>query len=271
MTKTMKRFRFPAAKGTAAAAFLVLATSACAQTGTLSKWGQAATALVPSAAHSQREPVLAQEEVAQGLQEALVKGAGEAVGLLGKPSGFSASPVYRIPLPPEAERLRAKIDANPLLKAAVGPQLDATVARMNEGAEKAVAKALPIFKRAILSMTFADAFGILRGGDRAATDYLLRTTGPSLRTAFQPEVAAALQEARLADYWTPAATRLNKNKALLGMQEDVPADLTEYVLDKALEALFVEVALQEQKIRTQPVAQTTALLQKVFGSLLSSK
>jgi len=80
-----------------------------------------------------------------------------------------------------------------------------------------------------------------------------------------------LKEAALAAYWTPAATRLNKNKILLGMREDLPTDLTEYVLDKALAALFAEVALQEEKVRTQPAAQTTALLQKVFGSLRSSK
>jgi hypothetical protein len=262
--------RIPAVKGSAVAALLVLTTSAFAQTGALSKLGQVATAMAP-VSRSTSEQVLPKEDVAQGLQEALVNGASEAVGLLGKTSGFANSPLYRIPLPPEAERLRTKIDANPVLKAAVGPQLEATVARMNEGAEKAVAKALPIFKRAILSMTFADAYGILRGGNRAATDYLIRTTGPTLRAAFKPEVDAALQEARVADYWTPAATRLNKSKVLLGMKEDLPADLTEYVLDKALDALFAEVALQEEKIRTQPAAQTTAVLQKVFGSLLPGK
>jgi Protein of unknown function (DUF4197) len=148
--------RMQVAKGPALAALLALTTSACAQTGTLSNLGRAATALAPVTRSAAAEQALPKEEVALGLQEALVQGAGEAVGLLGTPSGFSNSPLYRIPLPPEAERLRTKIDANPLLKAAVGPQLDATVARMNEGAEKAVAKALPIFKRAILSMTFAE-------------------------------------------------------------------------------------------------------------------
>ena len=256
---------------------LVLATgslSSCAQSGTLvlPKPGTVLSKL-PSGKPQETSGTQAipQTEVAQGLQEALVQGAGTAVGLLGKTSGFSNSPIYRIPLPPEADRLRSKIDANPVLKAAVGPQLDATVARMNEGAEKAVARALPLFKRAILSMTFADAYAILTGGDRAATDYLQRTTGPALRAEFKPEVDAALQEAELAAYWTPAAMRLNKNKVLLGMREDLPTDLTEYVLDKALAALFAEVALQEAKIRTQPAAQTTALLQKVFGSLRSGK
>jgi hypothetical protein len=84
-------------------------------------------------------------------------------------------------------------------------------------------------------------------------------------------VDAALKEAELAAYWTPAAMRLNKNKVLLGIREDLPTDLTEYVLDKALAALFAEVALQEENVRTQPAAQTTALLQKVFGSFRSSK
>jgi len=263
----MKKFLLP----------LVLTASSlstCAQPGTLvlPKQGTVLSKL-PSAKQQEASgnPGIPQTEVAQGLQEALVQGAGAAVGLLGKPSGFSNSPIYRIPLPPEADRLRTKIDANPVLKAAVGPQLDATVARMNEGAEKAVARALPLFKRAILSMTFADAYGILTGGNRAATDYLQRTTGPALRAEFKPEVDAALKEAELAAYWTPAAMRLNKNKVLLGIREDLPTDLTEYVLDKALAALFAEVALQEENVRTQPAAQTTALLQKVFGSFRSSK
>lgn len=245
-------------------------TTACAQT-TLPKLpvkvpaiGGTSTVPLGGASTASRPTAT---EVAGGLQEALLQGASDAVGLLGKPSGFLNHPVYRIPLPPEAERLRAKIDANPLLKAAVGPQLDATVTRMNEGAERAVARALPLFKRAILSLTFADAYALLTGGNRAATDYLERTTGPALRAEFKPEVEAALRESRVAEQWTPAATRLNKSKVLLGMKEDLPTDLTEYVLDRAMQSLFAEVAAQEQKIRTQPAAQTTALLQKVFGSV----
>jgi len=43
-------------------------------------------------------------------------------------------------------------------------------------------------------------------------------------------------------------------------------DLNHYVTRKALDGLFHMVGQEEQKIRTNPVAQTTDLLKKVFGS-----
>jgi len=58
------------------------------------------------------------------------------------------------------------------------------------------------------------------------------------------------------------------------MMDKVPAvpfakpevvDLNHYVTTKALDGLFHMVGEEEQKIRTNPVAQTTDLLQKVFG------
>ncbi|MGA2958910.1 MAG: DUF4197 domain-containing protein, partial [Thermodesulfobacteriota bacterium] len=58
------------------------------------------------------------------------------------------------------------------------------------------------------------------------------------------------------------------------MMEKVPAvpfakpesvDLNHYVTTKALDGLFHMVGQEEQKIRTNPVAQTTDLLKKVFG------
>ena len=43
-------------------------------------------------------------------------------------------------------------------------------------------------------------------------------------------------------------------------------DLAEYVTQKAIDGLFVMVAQEEEKIRKDPVARTTELLQKVFGN-----
>jgi len=42
-------------------------------------------------------------------------------------------------------------------------------------------------------------------------------------------------------------------------------DLNHYVATKALEGLFYMVGQEEKKIRTNPLAQTTDLLRKVFG------
>jgi hypothetical protein len=43
-------------------------------------------------------------------------------------------------------------------------------------------------------------------------------------------------------------------------------DIDEYVTDEALDGLFEMVAQEELKIREDPVAQSTDLLKKVFGS-----
>jgi hypothetical protein len=47
---------------------------------------------------------------------------------------------------------------------------------------------------------------------------------------------------------------------------DVKADLTSYVVEKAMDGLFYYVAKEEAAIRNDPAARTTELLQKVFGA-----
>ncbi|RZK32009.1 MAG: DUF4197 family protein, partial [Hymenobacter sp.] len=42
-------------------------------------------------------------------------------------------------------------------------------------------------------------------------------------------------------------------------------DLTDYVTAQTVDGLFILLAQQEAKIRQNPAAQTTAILQRVFG------
>jgi hypothetical protein len=42
-------------------------------------------------------------------------------------------------------------------------------------------------------------------------------------------------------------------------------DLTAYVTQKALNGLFITIAAEEAKIRTNPAAQVTDMLKKIFG------
>jgi len=48
-----------------------------------------------------------------------------------------------------------------------------------------------------------------------------------------------------------------------GSELDLPA----YVTGKTLDGLFALIAEEEAKIRTDPVARTTDLLGRIFGSL----
>ncbi|MFB0998163.1 MAG: DUF4197 family protein, partial [Flavobacteriales bacterium] len=50
-------------------------------------------------------------------------------------------------------------------------------------------------------------------------------------------------------------------------KEKVNENFDQYVTTKAIDGLFVLMASEENKIRTDPVARVTDILKKVFGSL----
>jgi hypothetical protein len=214
-----------------------------------------------------------QTEVASGLKEALVNGVGKGTASLNKPGAFFQNAALKILLPPEVRNLESKIRNNAVLNAAIGGQLDKAVKAMNEGAENAMGKAMPIFKDAVMNMSFSDAMGILRGGNGAATQYLRNTTSSALQQAFKPTIQQALNEVKITEYWNPVIREINKplNKTLLGIKQDINPDLNAYVTERATVALFQEIEQQENAIRANPVERGTALLKKVFNYADSQK
>ncbi len=248
--------------------FVALSQVACAQSNLRAiAPGNIVNGLMPTIRGAIEGP--SRQEIGQGLKEALDAGVATGVAQLSRVGGFAQSLVYRIPLPPEIQALEAKVRKNPVLSTTVGPKLDGLIEAMNQGAETAVKEAAPIFKEAILHMTVQDAVGILQGGDGAATAYLKNETEPAVQQAFAPIIDRALQSVDVARYWTPLVQALNANKVLLGLSHDIETDLPTYVNQRATTAMYQEIALQEAKIRQDPIARTSDLLKKVFGSKLA--
>jgi hypothetical protein len=137
---------------------------------------------------------------------------------------------------------------------------------LNRAAEEATKEALPIFKNAILGMSISDGFSILNGGDGAATRFLQNNTRAQLVAAFKPKVDAAISTVKLTEYWNPIINKYNGAMSLTGGQKLNP-DLSEYVTDRAIVGLFHMVELEENKIRKDPIARVSDILQKVFGSI----
>jgi hypothetical protein len=54
--------------------------------------------------------------------------------------------------------------------------------------------------------------------------------------------------------------------ALPTTRQKVDTDLVAYVTERALNGLFVTIADEENKIRTNPAARITDILKKVFGA-----
>jgi hypothetical protein len=240
----------------------ILALSCQAQVKLPLNVPKAAAALLPKATTA-----LTETEVANGLKEALVAGVQKGSSVLGSAGGFAQSEVYRLALPPEVADIEAKINANPLLRAALMPKIQELKEKLNEGAERAASKSFPIFKQAVVGMSLRDALGILRGGEGSATRYLRNETERPLQDAFRPAVQSALDEVEIARYWEPLTNAINQNKRILGRTEEIQTDLVAYVNQKATEALFSEIAKEEDRIRRDPVRRTSELLRKVFGSL----
>lgn len=203
-------------------------------------------------------------EVASGLKEALVNGVSKGTLNLNQKNAFLGNVARKILLPPEVRNIESKIRGNAITNALIGGSLDKCVNAMNTGAENAMGKAMPIFKRAVTEMSITDAMGILKGGNGSATQYLQKVTTSSLHSAFKPEIGKALDAVKVMDHWNPIVTNVNKFKGLLGLQNDINPDLNQYVTEKATTALFSEIRTQENAIRENPVERTSALLKKVF-------
>ena len=199
---------------------------------------------------------LGNDEIIAGLKEALANGTQKGTAFLSKENGFFGNEAIKILLPPEAVKVE-----NTLRKVGLGKQVDDAILTINRGAEEATKQATPIFVNAIKQMTVTDALGILRGADTAATGFLRKSTTNSLSVAFRPVIEASLEKTGATKNWTTIINAYNK----FSLQKINP-DLTGYVTDKALTALFTQIAMEEKNIRKDPIARTSDLLKKVFSN-----
>lgn len=201
-------------------------------------------------------PQLTSAEVADGLKEALIKGISNGSDLASQVDGYFKNPEIKIPFPPEVKKVEDK-----LRQIGLGAEVDKFVLTLNRGAEDAAKEAKPIFITAIKSMTIQDAWGILKGEDNAATEYLKRTTSAQLKQKFSPVIQNSLDKVSATKYYGELVTRYNQ----IPFVEKVNPDLNQYATDKAIEGLFLMIAKEEKNIRDNPVARTTELLKKVFS------
>lgn len=200
---------------------------------------------------------LSEEEVGAGLKEALNSGVQKGVAQLNKRDGYFKDPQIKIPMPAEAKEVEEK-----LRKLGQGEKVDEAIESMNRAAEDAAEGAKDIFVAAIKNMTIADAMNILKGEDDAATKYLSKATRAELMKKFRPIIKVSLDKVGATKHWNTVFSTYNK----IPFVEKVNPDLEEYVTNKALDGLFIQVAKEELNIRQNPGARVTDLLKKVFGS-----
>ena len=218
---------------------------------------------------------LSQEQVTQGLKQALSNGLQNAVHQLGRTNGFLTNANVRIPMPEKlltVERTLRSLKQDKLA--------DDFVLTMNRAAEEAVPVAAGVFVDAVKQLSMENAKAILLSTNDAATQFFRRTTQTNLTEKFLPIVKRATENnnvtasyKKLLQASTSTSTNnlgstfgslLNKGEALLAKNA---VDVDTYVTEKALDGLFKMVAEEERKIRENPMARSTDLLKKVFGAI----
>jgi len=203
------------------------------------------------------EKPLTSAEVGDGLKEALINGISKGSDITSQLDGYFKNPEIKIPFPPDVKKVEDK-----LRQIGLGAEVDKFVMTLNRGAEDAAKESKPIFISAIKQMTIEDAWGILKGEPDAATNFLKRTTTAQLKEKFKPVVQNSLNKVNATKYYGDIVNNYNK----IPFVDKVNPDLNDYATDMAIQGLFTMIAKEELNIRKDPVARTTELLKRVFGS-----
>ncbi len=199
---------------------------------------------------------LSSSQIANGLKEALDNGITHQVTGLAKTDGFFKNELVKITLPDELK----KVDTA-LRQIGLSSLADEGLKVLNRAAEDAVGEAIPIFKDAIVNMTFTDAKNILMGEQDAATNYLQQATSVSLKAKFTPIIENSYRKVGADRVWKELITRYNT----IPFVNKVNPNLTDYTADEALKGVYKMVAVEELKIRTDIKSRTSDLLKKVFA------
>lgn len=200
--------------------------------------------------------VLSQEQIGNGLRQALDNGIKNQVSKLTAKDGFYKNDLVKILLPKELK----KVDQT-LRKMGLKSIADKGLLVLNRAAEDAVKTATPIFVNAVKSITFNDAKNILLGDENAATTYLERATSAPLYSEFTPVIKKSLDKVGANKVWHDMINSYNK----IPLVKKVNPNLTDYVTTQTLKGVFTMIAVEEKGIREKVGLRNTKLLRAVFA------
>lgn len=220
------------------------------------KWWEKAIDLVTGQDAIQIPNDLSSAEIGDAFKEALRIGSEQVVTKLGATDGFNSDPTIHIPLPDELDRVKSMLD-----KVGMSGFIDDLELKLNRAAETATPIAKELFLQSIADMKFEDAVAIYQGSNNSATTYFQEQMSLPLNEKMSPIIEDSLLQVGA----VKALDDVLGNYKSLPFVPDVTTDLTQHVVDKAMEGIFFYMAKEEAAIRENPARQTTQLLKRVFG------
>jgi len=195
-------------------------------------------------------------EIGTALKDALTQGTSKSSDQLSALNGYFGNPSVKILFPPEAQKVESR-----LRQLGMNKLCDDVILSLNRAAEDAAVQAKPIFIDAIKKMTLEDVTKILLGSNNSATLYFKTATTDALVLAFKPIIQTSLNKVGATQYYTQAANAYNH----VPFVSKINPDITDYACHKAIDGLFVQIAVEELNIRQNIGARPSPLMQKVFA------
>jgi len=198
---------------------------------------------------------LSEFEMAAGLKDALSQGLFRGFNAFADPNG---NPLVRFAFPGDA----AKIEKT-LHDFGMDKMVDQVTGKFTRAMSSAVTAAKPIFLNSVKQMSFRDAASILvTDNQHAATDYFKTTMSPELMTAFRPIVDSTVKTEGANKDWSNLVNVYNK---IPFINKPLESNLTDFIAARAIDAMFVSVAQEEENIRTKYEFRKTDMMKKAFA------
>jgi hypothetical protein len=194
-------------------------------------------------------------EMAAGLRDALSQGLFKGFDAFADPNG---NPLVRFAFPGDA----AKIEKT-LRDLGMDKMVDQVTGKFTRAMSSAVIAAKPIFLNSVQRMSIRDAAGILlTDNNHAATEYFKSSMTPELMVAFRPIVDSTIKLEGANKDWSTIVNVYNK---IPFINRPLENSLTDFIAARAIDAMFINVANEEENIRTKYEFRKTDMMKKVFG------
>lgn len=194
-------------------------------------------------------------EMAAGLRDALSQGLFRGFDAFANPGG---NPLVRFAFPGDA----AKIEKT-LKDVGMDKVVDQVTAKFTRAMSSAVVAAKPIFLNSVKQMSIRDAASILVTDNmHAATEYFKSNMSPELMVAFRPIVDSTIKKEGANKEWSNLVNIYNK---IPFINKPLETNLTDFIAARAIDAMFVSVANEEENIRTKYEFRKTDMMKKAFA------
>ncbi len=141
----------------------------------------------------------------------------------------------------------------------VGKEVDGITKQINGISKMVAGESAGIMKDAISSIKITDAVGVVLGAEDAATMLLKNAMYGSVKKRYSERLDTELAKTEVPQYWPMATGAYN-----LFAKNKVDNDLSGFLAERAVDALFLTMGKQEKQLRKDPKKLQNAVVNKVF-------